>query len=67
MTAPVGRFTRSAPLRGSVSQIALHAPVSDKVIGYANSISVGKAVAFGVATAVMRDDGDPFGELSFEV
>jgi clan AA aspartic protease (TIGR02281 family) len=30
-------------------------------IGYANSISVGKAAAFGVATAVMRDDGDPFG------
>jgi predicted aspartyl protease len=31
-------------------------------IGYANSISAGKAVAFGVATAVMRDDGDPFGK-----
>jgi predicted aspartyl protease len=30
-------------------------------IGYANSISVGKAEAFGVATAVMRDDSDPFG------
>jgi tetratricopeptide (TPR) repeat protein len=30
-------------------------------IGYANSISVGKAAAFGVTTAVMRDDGDPFG------
>jgi predicted aspartyl protease len=30
-------------------------------IGYASSISVGKAAAFGVATAVMRDDGDPFG------
>jgi hypothetical protein len=27
-------------------------------IGYADSISVGKAAAFGVTTAVMRDDGD---------
>jgi aspartyl protease family protein len=31
-------------------------------IGYANSISVGKAVAFGVTTAVMRGDGDAFGK-----
>jgi predicted aspartyl protease len=31
-------------------------------VGYANSISAGKAVAFGVTTAVMRDDGDPFGK-----
>jgi tetratricopeptide (TPR) repeat protein len=30
-------------------------------IGYANSVSVGEAVAFGVTTAVMRDNGDPFG------
>ena len=30
-------------------------------VGYANSISVGKAAAFGVTTAIMRDDGDPFG------
>jgi clan AA aspartic protease (TIGR02281 family) len=30
-------------------------------VGYANSISVGKAAAFGVVTAVMREDGDPFG------
>jgi predicted aspartyl protease len=31
-------------------------------IGYANSISAGKAVASGVTTAVMRDDGEPFGK-----
>jgi clan AA aspartic protease (TIGR02281 family) len=31
-------------------------------VGYANSISAGKAVAVGVTTAVMRDDGDPFGK-----
>jgi predicted aspartyl protease len=31
-------------------------------IAYANSISAGKAVAFGVTTAVMQDDGDPFGK-----
>jgi aspartyl protease family protein len=30
-------------------------------IGYANSVSVGKAAAFGVTTAVMRDNRDPFG------
>jgi Aspartyl protease len=31
-------------------------------IGYVNSISVGKAAASGVTTAVMRDDGEPFGK-----
>jgi aspartyl protease family protein len=31
-------------------------------IGYANSISAGKAVATGVTTAVMRDDSDQFGK-----
>ena len=31
-------------------------------IGYANSIRVGRAAAFGVTTAVMRDDGDRFGK-----
>jgi Aspartyl protease len=31
-------------------------------IGYADSISVGKAAASGVTTAVMRDDGEPFGK-----
>jgi tetratricopeptide (TPR) repeat protein len=31
-------------------------------IGYADSISVGKAAAFGVTTALMRDDGEPFGK-----
>jgi predicted aspartyl protease len=31
-------------------------------IGYASSISAGKAVASGVTTAVMPDDGDPFGK-----
>ena len=45
-------------------------------IGYANSVSVGKAEALGVVTAVHRDDSNPFGntcrrftwnELSFEV
>jgi aspartyl protease family protein len=30
-------------------------------IGYANSIIVEKAAAFGVTTAIVRDDGDPFG------
>ena len=30
-------------------------------IGYADSMSVGKAAAFGVTTAVVREDGDPFG------
>jgi aspartyl protease family protein len=30
-------------------------------IGYANSVSVGKAEALGVATAVLRDDSNPFG------
>ena len=31
-------------------------------IGYANSVSVGKAGASGVVTAVLRDDSDPFGK-----
>jgi hypothetical protein len=31
-------------------------------IGYADSIGVGKAAASGVTTAVMRDDGEPFGK-----
>jgi hypothetical protein len=31
-------------------------------IGYADSISVGKAAAFGVTTAVMLDDGERFGK-----
>jgi tetratricopeptide (TPR) repeat protein len=31
-------------------------------VGYANSMSAGKAAAVGVTTAVMRDDGDPFGK-----
>jgi tetratricopeptide (TPR) repeat protein len=31
-------------------------------IGYVNSISVGKAAAFGVTTAVTQDDGEPFGK-----
>ena len=30
-------------------------------IGYANSVSVGKAEALGVVTAVLRNDSDPFG------
>jgi len=30
-------------------------------IGYADSMRVGKAAAFGVTTAVVREDGDPFG------
>jgi aspartyl protease family protein len=30
-------------------------------IGYANSVSVGKAEASGVVTAVFRDDSNPFG------
>jgi tetratricopeptide (TPR) repeat protein len=30
-------------------------------IGYANSVSVGKAEALGVVTAVLRDDSNPFG------
>jgi tetratricopeptide (TPR) repeat protein len=30
-------------------------------IGYANSVSVGKAEALGVATAILRDDSNPFG------
>lgn len=30
-------------------------------IGYANSVSVGKAEALGVITAVLRDDSNPFG------
>jgi hypothetical protein len=31
-------------------------------IGYANSMSAGKAAASGVTTAVMRDDDDLFGK-----
>jgi clan AA aspartic protease (TIGR02281 family) len=30
-------------------------------VGYAKSVSVGKAEALGVATAVLRDDSNPFG------
>jgi predicted aspartyl protease len=38
--------------------------VSGKVlagIGYANSVSIGKAETSGVVTAVFRDDSNPFG------
>ena len=31
-------------------------------VGYANSVSVGKAEALRVVTAVLRDDSNPFGD-----
>ena len=31
-------------------------------VGYANSVSVGKAEALCVVTAVLRDDSNPFGD-----
>jgi Aspartyl protease len=58
------RFAVKARVATESGNQVIMKTVSGKVladIGYADSISVGKAAAFGVTTAVMRDDGDSFG------
>jgi aspartyl protease family protein len=59
------RFAAKAGVTTQSGNQVIMKTVGGKVfaeIGYANSMSAGKAAAFGVTTAVMRDDGDPFGK-----
>ena len=59
------RFADKATVRAKTGNQVIMQTVGGKAladIGYAKSISAGKAVAFGVTTAVMRDDSDPFGK-----
>ena len=54
------RFAVKAKVTTDSGNQVMMKTVGGKV--YANSISAGKAVAFGVTTAVMQDDSDPFGK-----
>jgi aspartyl protease family protein len=59
------RFADKARVRTESGNQVIMQTVGGKTladIGYAKSISAGKAVAFGVTTAIIQDDGDPFGK-----
>jgi clan AA aspartic protease (TIGR02281 family) len=58
------QFARKASVATEPANQVIMKTVGGKVIaeiGYADSVSVGKAEALGVVTAVHRDDSNPFG------